>query len=159
MHRLAARPRSPWTWLASTGAVPVALLALVWCAPPEEPDAPSGPPGPRSCGVEVVRLGQGYDAAARACFWEAYKARDPAQLTTTWHTIEGDPVTYTLTITRAGVEVVVDSKDRFGQQGVHTHTCRNLEQIMQDPKMGQKDRFGFALSGCTGGGADRLGVP
>jgi hypothetical protein len=136
----------------------VVLIALIAaCSPSPEPKGPPAPPpGPRSCGTETLRLDSGYDAAARGCIWDAYKAHDPAQFTTTRYTIEGDPITYTITITRLGIDVVVNSKDRLGQHGVFKHSCRNFERIMQEER---KDRFGFALSGCTGGGTDRLAVP
>ncbi|MCC6557627.1 MAG: hypothetical protein IT372_32135 [Polyangiaceae bacterium] len=135
----------------------VAVILLAACSePPPAKYKPPAPPGPRSCGEEIAKKVDDYNAMGRSCIWEAYKARDPAQFTTTRYTIEGDPITYTITVTRKGVDVVVDSKDRLGQQGVFRHTCRTFEQIFQD---GNKGRFGFALTGCTGGGAQRVAVP
>jgi len=132
-----------------------AFLAACSSPPPPKPKPPS-PPEPRSCGAEVVRRGEGYDGGARACIWNAYKTREHARFTTTRYTIEGDPISYTITITPTGFEVVVDSKDRLGQRGVFKHTCRTFERIVQEENA---ERFGFALSGCTGAGADRLAVP
>lgn len=134
----------------------VAVVLAACASPPPPKRAPPPPPEPRSCGVEVSRHGEGYDAAARACIWQAHKEREFARFTTTRYTIEGDPITYTITVTQSGIDVVVDSKDRLGQSGLFKHTCRNVEQIMQD---GNTGRFGFSLSGCTGAGTDRLAVP
>jgi hypothetical protein len=138
-------------------AVVIPVLLASGCSPPRprlERAAPRLDLKP--CGAEVQRHGAGYDAAARECIWQAYLAREPAELTTTRHTMEGDPVTSTIQITPKGVVVVIDSKDRYGQQGVFTHTCRALERIRQSARA---DRYGFALSGCEGGGAERVAVP
>ncbi len=136
--------------------LPVLLIAGGCASPPPRLERKRPPLELKRCGAEVSRHGEGYDANARECIWQAYTARDPAEFSTTRHTIEGDPIRYTVQITPRGVEVTVDSKDRFGQQGVFTHTCRALERIKQEER---PDRFGFALSGCTGGGAERLAVP
>ncbi|WP_437733049.1 hypothetical protein [Sorangium sp. So ce1335] len=146
-------PRSPGRRLA---ALAFTVLAAAACSSP--PKVQSGPATPplKQCGTEVVRRGDGYNGAARECIWQAYRDREPSEFTTTRYTIEGDPVTYHLEVTATGVVVVVDSKDRYAMQGVFRHSCRNLERIMQE---GSEDRFGFALSACSGGGAERLAVP
>ncbi|AUX26795.1 hypothetical protein SOCEGT47_073650 [Sorangium cellulosum] len=144
----------------SSGRSPAALvLFLLACACGPSPEkVQSAPPAPplKQCGTEVVKRGEGYDARARECIWQAYKDREPAEFTTTRYTIEGDPITYHLEVTLTGVVVVVNSKDRYALQGVFRHACRNLERIMQE---GSEDRFGFALSACSGGGAERFAVP
>ncbi|MGK3999041.1 hypothetical protein [Sorangium sp. So ce1024] len=146
-------PRSPGRSLA---ALALSALAVSCSSSPDK--GPSGPATPplKQCGTEVVRRGEGYNGAARECIWQAYKNREPSEFKTTRYTIEGDPVTYHLEVTATGVIVVVDSKDRYALQGVFRHSCRNLERIMQE---GTEDRFGFALSACSGGGAERLAVP
>jgi hypothetical protein len=131
------------------------LLAACSGAPDKKPSAPQTP-ALKPCGVEVNKRNTGYDAAARECIWQSYKSREPAEFTTTRYTIEGDPITYRIEIAPLGVVVVVDSRDRYGHKGVFRHTCRNFERIMQD---GSKERFGFALSGCSGSGTERLAVP
>ncbi|XXX75884.1 hypothetical protein WMF30_50360 [Sorangium sp. So ce134] len=146
-------PRSPGRSLA---ALALSLLATSCSSAPEKLQSGPATPPPKQCGTEVVKHGNGYNGAARECIWQAYKNRDPSEFTTTRYTIEGDPVTYRLEVTLTGVEVVVDSKDRYALKGVFRHTCRNLERIMQE---GSEDRFGFALSACSGGGAERLAVP
>lgn len=137
----------------------LALLAplAVGCSssPEKKQNAPSTPPL-KPCGAEVITRGEGYNAGARECIWQAYRTREPAQFTTTRYTIEGDPITYRIEVTLRDIVVVVDSKDRYGLKGVFRHTCRNFERIMVD---GSDGRFGFALSGCSGGGAQRLAVP
>ncbi|WP_437656886.1 hypothetical protein [Sorangium sp. So ce1182] len=146
-------PRSPGRSLA---ALALLLLATSCSSAPEK--VQSGPETPplKQCGTEVVRRGDGYNSAARECIWQAYRAREPSEFTTTRYTIEGDPVTYRLEVTVTGVVVVVDSKDRYALRGVFRHSCRNLERIAQE---GAEDRFGFALSACSGGGAERFAVP
>ncbi|WP_437287093.1 hypothetical protein [Sorangium sp. So ce406] len=145
-------PRSPGRRLA---ALALSVLAAACSSPPKVQSGPATPPL-KQCGTEVVRRGDGYNGAARECIWQAYRNREPSEFTTTRYTIEGDPVTYHLEVTATGVVVVVDSKDRYAMQGVFRHACRNLERITQE---GTEDRFGFALSACSGGGAERLAVP
>ncbi len=146
-------PRSPGRSLA---ALALTLLAASCSSAPEKVQSGPSTPPLKQCGTEVVKHGNGYNGAARECIWQAYRNREPSEFTTTRYTIEGDPVTYRLEVTLTGVVVVVDSKDRYALQGVFRHACRNLERIMQE---GREDRFGFALSACSGGGADRFAVP
>lgn len=66
-------------------------------------------------------------------------------LTRVAHTVEGDPVTHTITVLAADrVEVRLDSRDSYGLRGVFTTTCRTLRR-------GQSE-LGFPLrfEGCTG---------
>ncbi|AKT35974.1 hypothetical protein [Chondromyces crocatus] len=109
----------------------------------------------RPCGNEKVEHGEGYDAKARDCIWKAYVDRELAEFKTTHFTIEGDPISYKIQI-NPNVTVTVDNQDRYGQKGVSNHTCQAMERIRQEK---QPERFGFALSGCTGGGMARLAVP
>lgn len=107
-----------------------------------------------SCGREVQLHGQGYDAAARKCLWDAYQAKKPAGLSLTRHTIEGDPITFTLRVLEdSSIEVVEDNQDRFGARGVRRSTCKTLEQ-----RPSADGRSGFVLSGCVGG-AEKIEVP
>ncbi|WP_437547474.1 hypothetical protein WME95_46825 [Sorangium sp. So ce327] len=141
----------------SLASLALFLLASSCSSSPDK--VQSGPLTPplKQCGTEVVKRGDGYNGAARECIWQAYRNHDPSEFTTTRYTIEGDPVTYRLEVTLTGVVVVVNSKDRYALRGVFRHECRNLERIMQE---GTDDgRFGFALSACSGGGADRFAVP
>ncbi|MDI1450318.1 hypothetical protein [Polyangium sp. 6x1] len=117
----------------STGVVEPGLM-------PSESDTTS------TCGRETNVHGSGYDAAARSCLWDAWRNGSAAGLVITMHTVEGDPITYTLRV-RPGpvVDVTVDSRDRFGSPGVTRATCRTLEK-----SAGTGDRFGFALRGCEG---------
>jgi hypothetical protein len=137
-------------------AVLLAVLVAGCSGAPEKKQIAEPEPALKPCGSEIIQRGGGYDAAARECIWQSYKARELAQFTTTRFTIEGDPISYRIEVTPPGVVVVVDSKDRFGLKGVFRHTCRAFERIAQEDR---PDRFGFALSGCAGGGADRLAVP
>jgi hypothetical protein len=108
-----------------------------------EPAAGASAP---SCGREVQRVGTGYDATARKCLWDAYQAGKPAELSLTHHTIEGDPITFTLRVVSASsIEVIEDNQDRFGPRGVRRSTCTKLEQSAST-----EGRHGFVVSGCSG---------
>ncbi len=43
-------------------------------------------------------------------------------------TIEGDPITYTVELLGAAVRVSIQSKDRFGLQGLFVYACSGLTQ-------------------------------
>ncbi|EYF02355.1 Hypothetical protein CAP_7284 [Chondromyces apiculatus DSM 436] len=138
------------------GAVLASALVTLGCASESQALRRSAPKLElKPCGKEKVVHGEGYDAAARECIWKAYLARDAAEFTTTHVTIEGDPIAYTIQI-KPDVVVTVDNQDRYGQKGVSTHTCQAMERIRQEK---QPERFGFALTGCVGGGMTRLAVP
>ncbi len=62
------------------------------------------------CGHETVSNDNGFDVAARSCFWDAYQARRQAEFITTQPTIEGDPITSVYRVLQDGrVEVFVDT--------------------------------------------------
>ncbi len=107
-----------------------------------------------TCGRETNVHGSGFDARARACLWDAWQNQSPAGLVITMHTVEGDPITYTLRV-RSGpvVDVVEDNRDRFGSRGVFRSTCKTLEK-----RAGTGERFGFVLRGCEGHAAE-IAIP
>jgi hypothetical protein len=106
------------------------------------PEIPANP----SCGKEVDVHGQGYDAAARECLWKAYQSSQPAELVITVHTIEGDPITTALRVrSPSAIDVVRDSKDRFGSPGVTRSTCTSMQRKQDD-----RGRTIFSLAGCSG---------
>lgn len=108
-------------------------------------EADAGPPP--SCGREVQTHGKGYDEAARACLWDAYQAGKPGELMLTRHTIEGDPITFTLRVRSASwIDVVIDDRDAFGAQGLRSAKCSVLER---GPSA--NGRSGFIVRGCRGG--------
>jgi hypothetical protein len=97
---------------------------------------------------------QGYDAAARKCLWDAYEAGKPAGLALTRHTIEGDPITFTLHVnSKDSIDVIEDNQDRFGARGVRRSTCKALARSRE-----VDGRSGFIVSGCTGS-AEKFEVP
>lgn len=111
-------------------------------------------PANPSCGKEVNVHGQGYDAAARECLWNAYQANKPAELVLTVHTIEGDPITFALSVRSSSViDVVRDSKDRFGSPGVTRFTCTSMQRKQTD-----QGRTFFVLAGCNNGNPE-LTIP
>jgi hypothetical protein len=103
-------------------------------------------PANPSCGKEENVHGQGHNAAARACFWEAYQTNKPAELVLTVYTIEGDPITHALLMrSSSSIEVVRDSKDRFGSPGITRFTCTSLQRKQND-----RGTTLFSLTGCSG---------
>jgi hypothetical protein len=107
-----------------------------------------------ACGHEVQTHGRGYDAAARKCFWDAYQAGTPTALALTRHTIEGDPITFTLRVrSKDSIDVVEENQDRFGARGIRSSTCKALARGRE-----VDGRSGFIVSGCTGG-AETFEVP
>jgi hypothetical protein len=88
--------------------------------------------------------GTGYDGIARDCLWDAYTTGRPAELVITVHTVEGDPITFTVRVRAAHVvEVIEDNRDRFGARGVRTTTCKTLEK-----RAHAEGRYRFALRDC-----------
>lgn len=103
-----------------------------------------------SCGREVNVHGKGYDAAARDCLWTAYTKGTPAGLAITVHTIEGDPITYTIQVRGASaLDVAIDNQDRFGARGKRRTTCTKLTK-----REAPEGRYGFTLSSCAEGPSD-----
>jgi hypothetical protein len=111
------------------------------------PDAPSPEiPANPSCGKEVDVHGQGYDAAARECLWKAYQSSQPAELVLTVHTIEGDPITTALLVrSPTAIDVVRESKDRFGSPGVTRFNCTSMQRKQDD-----RGHTIFSLTRCSG---------
>ncbi len=140
----------------SAVAPPTSTASATATEPPGTP--PIDPAtGRRQCGKEFNRHGQGIDAAARDCLWRAYLAGQPAEFTTTALTVEGDPITHTIVIAAPGrIEVTVDSKDRFGRQGVFRYTCQRLER---PSRAGAAPPEGFMLRGCPGVWNEQIGIP
>ena len=140
--------------------VALGLLALAACrrepvATTQRPDPGALPKAPakplaanvKDCGTELNSQGQGYRADARECFWKAYVAGTPAHLTVTVHTVEGDPMRYDMDVlSKHAIDVVLDSRDRFGAQGMQRWRCAMLEK---EPT-GQADssRFSLRLQQC-----------
>lgn len=107
-----------------------------------------------SCGHEVSTHGAGYDETARTCLWDAYRAGKEADLALTRHTIEGDPITFTIHV-RPGAEIEVfeDNRDHFGAAGVRSSKCKVLER---SPIV--DGRSGFIVRGCAGS-VEKIEVP
>ncbi len=119
--------------------------------------APSPTPafGVQQCGTEIrTRMwpGEGRDATARDCLWQAYQAGQPAQFTTTAITVEGDPITFAVTVVGPGwITIIVNSADKFGVQGTFQHRCGLMER--QPAQSGvASDPAGFRLSNCDDAG-------
>lgn len=131
------RTRGAEESVTSTSSVGTAVGALP--SPKEDAQAPS-------CGREVQTHGQGYDEKARSCLWEAYQAGRAASLALTRHTIEGDPITFTLRVrSSSAIDVIEDNQDHFGARGVRNTTCSTL---VRAPIV--EGRSGFIVRGCRG---------
>lgn len=117
------------------------------------PSAATTDTKPPSCGREKQVHGEGYDEAARACLWDAYRAGKTAELELTRVTIEGDPITYTLHVRSGSIDVVEDNRDRFGAHGMRSASCKVLERSPST-----NGRSGFIVRGCRGG-AETIEVP
>ncbi len=109
----------------------------------------------RQCGVEVMVTSkpfEGKDAAARDCLWQAYQASQPARFTTTAITVEGDPITFDVTVVGPGwITITVTSADKFGAQGTFHHRCGLMERQPAQSKVAS-DPAGFRLGDCDDAG-------
>lgn len=84
-----------------------------------------------SCGTEDVSTPGGpRNQAARACFWSAYQAGEPAEFASTLPTTEGDPITMIFRVLGPErVEIFVDTtQDSFGVPGWTRFDCTALAQ-------------------------------
>jgi len=133
-------------------AIGVSACGLLPIPPPIEGIGPNAPamvasriPVP-SCGVERGGHDGPWNIEGRACFWQAYRARRPAEFISTRPTIEGDPITSIYRVLPDGsVEVFIDStQDTFGSGKWSHATCRTLsEQVGADLDFGPDDTCVF----------------
>jgi len=144
--------------LLACGTVPrVATPAATITAGIATRTAPSSTPASelRQCGVEVMVTSkpfEGKDAVARDCLWQAYQAGQPARFTTTALTVEGDPITFDVTVVGPGwITIIVNSADKFGAQGTFHHRCGTMERQPAPSKV-VSDPAGFRLSNCDDAG-------
>ena len=103
------------------------------------------------CGVDDAGYDR-YDPAGRECFWKAYTSKRSVRWAVTQRTIEGDPITTTLTYEpAAGLTVDWDTRaDRFagqGRQRVWSWSCQGLTLAADTAS------HAFGLWGCQGEGA------
>jgi hypothetical protein len=113
------------------GPMVVATIALSACKGPEAPPPVAAVPASPStaavtdCGSFSLSQGESVPSTAVRCLVDAVDARQPAQLTATSPTVEGDmiPITY-LAAANGEVEVVTDNRqDNFGQKIRTRMTC------------------------------------
>lgn len=104
---------------------------------------------PEPCPDENYGIGDGYDAAARDCLWEAYSTGKAASFKTTRVTQQRDPIVTTVTV-RPGqrVEIVHDnSLDTFSNvKGKYTLSCSIFERKVQ----AGSERIQFFADNCRG---------
>jgi hypothetical protein len=107
------------------------------------------PPSSRvgaSCG-NAVNGPQGYNSDPPDCLWSAYRRGQSAQAVIVDITPEGDPITYTVEVSSAAVRVSIQSKDKFGPQGLFVYACGGLTQKAATNGSGH---FYLVATGCTG---------
>jgi hypothetical protein len=120
----------------------LAVLALAACGDDSDSEAmaPSLPGAPRQvadraplpfCGDEEVMLdGSGIDEDARACFLDAWRDGERAELVSTFRTVEGDPITQVFrSLGAERIQLFIDSsQDRYGgRPGWQVMVCRAFE--------------------------------
>jgi hypothetical protein len=135
----------PWRMICLVGAV----LTVAGCSGKQVPTA-------QQCGRETYGHGEGYNAGARACLWQAVLDEKPSEFTSIVYTIEGDPITSTI-LARAPTQgaqprftVQVVNKDKHGKQGTFKYLCTSMERVERID--GAAQRFSFRLKGCSGRG-------
>lgn len=105
---------------------------------------------PEPCPDESYGSGDGYDAAARECLWEAYSTGKTASFKTTRVTQQRDPIVTIVTV-RPGqrVEIVHDNTlDTFSNvKGKYTLSCSIFERKLQSGT----ERIQFFADNCRGG--------
>jgi hypothetical protein len=88
-----------------------------------------------------------YDPRPPACLLQAYQVGHPAHAVMVNLTVEGDPIDYTVEVLNSAVRVSIQSKDRFGQQGLFVYLCGALTQ---KAATNGSDHVYLVASGCTG---------
>jgi hypothetical protein len=125
------------------------LAAATGCGllPPALPDWIVNRQPLPSCGEEVLEQGQAGDVEMRTCLLEAYRDGRPAELISTFPTIEGDPITQYIRVHENGVvEIFVDAtRDRFGSGAWERMVCDELTPV--DEADDQSGRV-FVEAGC-----------
>ena len=115
-------------------ALLLASVALMGCGmlPSAPPDWVANREELPSCGAEDAGH-RTYDAAARTCLLDAYRAGQAAELISTELTIEGDPITRYLRVhPDATIEIFVDStRDTFGSGGWERVICEDLIPVAE----------------------------
>ena len=82
------------------------------------------------------------------CLLDAYAKDRQANGTLSYSTLEGDSVSFGITvISQSTIRVAVDNRDRYGQPGLYSYSCSGMARspIHQDP-------YQLSLRGCTGNG-------
>jgi hypothetical protein len=149
---------SPFRALISRPVVLGALLlllillgaGLVWWRGQQS----ARPPGQLNCGV-----GGSNQPWVANCLLDAYAKDRMAKGTLFYSTLEGDSVSFGITvISQSTIQVVVDNRDRYGQPGLYSYSCSGMARggTQQDP-------YQLSLRGCKRNGpvgpAATLNVP
>jgi hypothetical protein len=117
----------------------LAAAGLVWLRGQQSVQ----PSGQVDCGV-----GGSNQPWVANCLFEAYSKGQIAKGALFYKTVEGDSVTYEITVGhQSGVEVLIDNRDRFGQPGVYHYSCVRIAR-----SDGPQDTVQLSLLGCSGNG-------
>ena len=133
-------------WAIAAGSLAVlVLIAAVWIARGQRPASRLA--GHPSCG-QAVNVGLNYDSQPPGCLWQAYTSGGGAEAIMVNYTTEGDPVTYNVDIvSKARIQVSIQSQDRYGPQGYFTYVCQTMTR---QPVAQLPGRFYLVLTGCSG---------
>jgi hypothetical protein len=99
-----------------------------------------------SCG-HVVNSVNNYNAQVPGCLWHAYQAQETATGIMVNFTVEGDPITYTVTVRPTTIDVGIQSQDRYGSRGFFAYTCGGLSQ---KPALADARHIYLVATGCRG---------
>ena len=82
----------------------------------------------RDCGVEQYGRGEGYDATARECLWQAYATGNAATFATVRLTTEGARQEFRVRVESRKVQVDTVSADTGSAGGNASYTCMSLDR-------------------------------
>lgn len=139
--RLSAKANALAVGMAAVGVAVVGVVVLDRVVL----DHGSGVSGP-TCGVaRNTRLA--YDVRPLECLWQAYSVGRAASGQTINSTVEGDQITFTVSVVSAQrLKARIDSNDRYGPRGQFNYVCQAMIRV---PSPGFP-RTSYALTGCTG---------
>ena len=114
----------------------VMVLALVWWVTQRQAPQQSGP---TNCGAATAQ-----DVWMFNCLMKAYDGQKMAAGTIVSSTLEGDTITFSVTIEApTRIKAMVDNRDRYGQPGLFAYACSGLRRI---------DQYHLSLTGCSSNG-------
>lgn len=134
--------------LRGKGLALAILISLSACGERITPSPAIDSPGTaKDCGVEQYGRGEGYDATARECLWQAYTSGNTATFATVRLTTEGARQEFRVRVESRRVQVDAASADRGSAGGNTSYACASLERTAGA-------RVVLVGRNCTGGGSE-----